>query len=77
MPTIPGDELDDEAKNLICEHLAGEDRAPALLATDLNLSKEDILASEAAWKSRLDAAKQCDQAVTSPEAERKAATGRS
>ena len=77
MPTIPRDELDDEAKILICEYLADEVRALAVLATDLNLSKEDILARGAARISRLVAAKESDQAVTSREAERKAATGRS
>ena len=43
MPPKPGDGLDDETKMLVCAYLTEEVRALAVLATELNLSKEAIL----------------------------------
>jgi hypothetical protein len=60
--------MDNEEKLMVCAYLAEEVRALALLATELKLSKEDILVSEPAWKIPSYLAHQYDEAATSLEA---------
>jgi hypothetical protein len=76
MGALSGREMDDKEKMLICAYLEEEVRALAMLATDLKLSKADILANEPAWKIPLDLAKDYDDAAQSLQPERKTAIQR-